>query len=165
MYDKEFSFTGKHAIMIEDLTKYPYKTSSGASSSRFVFKTNIDVFLVAPLIGVLFDRKADKDPSTQNTKIFGDQFKSRYNDIEFLIKLVILTFKDEHMTSNDKIELAFKGYYDSVKSDYIRKTFEFYLLGGIEYLHEMIIQDTKSIDEVVRKFEIFNDIFQDNYGT
>lgn len=164
MYDKEFSFTGKHAIMVEDLTKNPYKSSVDSIGGRFVFKSNIDVFMVAPLVGVLFNRKSEKDPSTQNTKIFGDQFKSRYNDIEFLIKLVILTFRDEHISNKDKIELAFKGYYDSVKSDYIRKTFEFYLLGGVEYLHEMIIQDTKNIDEVVRKFEIFNDIFHDNYG-
>lgn len=164
MYDKEFSFSGKHAIMLEALTKYPFNNADEAVNSKFVFRSNIDVFLVAPLIGVLFNRKANKETSSQTTKIFSDQFKPRYNDIEFLIKLVILTYQDDQMTGKDKIELAFKGYYDSVRSEYIRKIFETYLLGGVEYLYEMIIEGTKNIDEVVKKFEDFNDLFQETFS-
>lgn len=163
MYDKEFSFTGKHATMLESLTKLPFRNFESDSTNRFVFKSNIDVFLVAPLIGVLYDRKAMKDSSSLSTKIFSDQFRPRYNDIEFIIKLVILTYRDDDLTNAEKIDLAFKGYYDSNKREYIRNIFESYLLGGVEYLFETIIEKTKNLDEVVRRFEQFNNIFQDNY--
>lgn len=163
MYDKEFSFTGKHVSMVESLTKFPYKATEGLTSNRFVFKSNIDLFLIAPLVGVLYNRKSAKDPSSLSTKIFSEQFKPRYDDIEFLIRLVILTYQDDHLTDNDKINLAFKGYYETEKREYVKNTFESFLLGGIEYLYEMIIKDTKSIDEVTQRFEEFNDIFQASF--
>lgn len=165
MYDREFSFTGKHAIMIDSLTKFPFRNEEGTTPNKFVFKTNIDVFLVAPLIGVLFDKKSSKDSASNSSKIFSDQFSSRYDDIEFLIKLVVLTHSDKSLTDAEKIDLAFKGYYETEQRVTIKSLFESYLYGGIEYLYEELIENTKNLDEVYHNFISFNQLFQGSYDS
>jgi hypothetical protein len=160
MYAKEFSFVGKHAILVKNLRESPFKKKSKDSNQdKFIFKTYIDIFMVAPLIGVIYNRQSMREPGSASATIFADAFISRSSEIDFLIQLVLLTFDSSLKTDQEKIELAFKGFYDESKQDEIKSIFESYLYGGIELLHETLVENTKNIDEVISNFRQFNSSF------
>ena len=66
MFDKEYSFKGTHAEKVNKLTaKFDGKNQ--------LFKRNLDVYMMAPIVGFLYQRKADVntgDGTQKPTKIF-----------------------------------------------------------------------------------------------
>lgn len=60
MFDKQYRFRGSHAERVTKLTSQ-FESISGTK----VFERNVDVLCDAPLIGFLYNRRADLD----NTKI------------------------------------------------------------------------------------------------
>ena len=67
MFDKEYSFRGKHCDYVIKLTaEYDGKRHK-------LFPTNYDVYEIAPIIGFLYGRQAELDKSGDATKIFPDK--------------------------------------------------------------------------------------------
>ena len=59
-FDKEYSFKGKHAKYVIEL-------------KEVLFERNVDVLLLAPILGLAYNRKAYVDNnSNEKTKIFSD---------------------------------------------------------------------------------------------
>ena len=54
MFDKEYSFKGIHAEKVSKLTAKFDETTS-------LFERNFDVYMMAPVVGFLYGRKADLD--------------------------------------------------------------------------------------------------------
>ena len=54
MFDREYYFYGKHADMVRKLTTN-WNDKIGAS----VFERNLDVYEIAPIIGWIYNRKAE----------------------------------------------------------------------------------------------------------
>ena len=69
MFDKEYAFKGTHAEKVNKLTaKFDDKNQ--------LFKRNLDVYMMAPIVGFLFQKKADVnsgDGTQKPTKIFPQQ--------------------------------------------------------------------------------------------
>lgn len=162
MFDKEYTFTGKHAEYVRELTSNPY---SEDGKGRGVFQRNIDVYMAAPLIGLLYDRTADKDNNSRSTtKIFTDQFISRDSELQFILFTVLLNDR----TQNDpeqRIQNSFQNIYEDNSRDNLENLFDQYLLGGVEVLHEKIIDISKSIDDIVDNFHLFMEEFNDLFAT
>ena len=59
MFDKEYSFRGKHAEMVTKLT------SEFDNQKNKFFEHNYDVYMLAPIIGFLYQRKAALDKSKE----------------------------------------------------------------------------------------------------
>ena len=64
MFDKEYSFRGSHAEKVIKLT------AVFDNNKNKLFNRNLDVYLIAPIVGFLYNRKADLDRSGESTKIF-----------------------------------------------------------------------------------------------
>ena len=77
LVSKDFNFTGKHAIMAEELKQ------SG------LFEYLWQIFVTAPIVGFIYKRKADNDPG-ENKTIFLSQLSPRQQDIYFIYKLYLL---------------------------------------------------------------------------
>lgn len=162
MFDKEYTFIGKHADYVKKLTSNPF---SDDVKQKGIFQRNVDVFMVAPFVGVLNNRKSiqDNDGSKLTTKIFTDQLTSRLTELNFILATVILN--DRELVSNqEKIENAFKKIYEDKYKDEIYKKFNEYLLGGVEILYEKIIVGTTSFDDVISNFNIFIEDFNSIYS-
>ena len=58
MFDKEYSFKGKHADMVEKLTgSFSITNADGTTQNKHkLFERNFDVYLLAPIIGFLYRR-------------------------------------------------------------------------------------------------------------
>ena len=69
MFDREYYFYGKHADMVKKLTA-KWNDEIGAS----VFERNLDVYEVAPIIGWIYNRKAEVERDENNkTRVFRDK--------------------------------------------------------------------------------------------
>ena len=141
MFDNEYSFKGAHAVKVNKLTaKFP-------QSGNSLFKRNIDVFVLAPIVGMLYNRMADSDLGNETTKIFPGQFTNHHNDVYFTYRLIMLASQKEKYSINERVNKAFNGEaHGTSEEDF--KIFEKYLLGGIDVLYEKLIeQDNPSSED------------------
>ncbi len=161
MFDKEYSFKGTHAQKVINLTAKFNNTTS-------IFKTNIDVFITAAIVGYLYQTKAEpnnektKDGKIQNTKIFLDAFKSHQTDLFFAYRLIILSDKKYEPNFEQRINKAFKYFYDQNNNSDL-ELFERYVLGGVDILHEKLIENANSTDEFVMKLYTFIEDINSRY--
>lgn len=133
MFDNEYSFKGSHAVKVSKLTaKFP-------QSGNSLFKRNIDIFVLAPIVGMLYNRKSDTDSGNETTKIFPGQFTNHHNDVYFSYRLIMLSAQKEKCSINERVNKAFNGEaYGTLEEDF--KIFEKYLLGGIDVIYEKLIE-------------------------
>lgn len=89
MFDKEYSFKGSHAEKVNKLTaKFDDKNQ--------LFKRNLDVYMMALVVGFLYQRKADANTGDGNqkpTKIFPQQLIENSDDLVFAYRLIMLLDK------------------------------------------------------------------------
>ena len=161
MFDKENAFRGKHCDMVIKLTGEFLSSSEDGSSQKkhSLFKTNFDVYLLAPIIGFLYRRKADVDttPNGGTTKIFADIQMKNSDDLNFNYRLIMLLDKENESDSEKRIEKAFRG----IKNENDELLYNQYVLGGVEVLYENIIE--KSSDYIVNLYDFLDD-FNSRYN-
>ena len=92
MFDKQYRFRGSHADRVTKLTSQ-FESISGTK----VFERNVDVLCNAPLIGFLYNRRADldntKNPTTNevyNTNVMGDRVIYSSEEMLFNFRLIML---------------------------------------------------------------------------
>lgn len=162
MFDKEFSFLGKHADYVRALTSNPF---SDDGKQRGIFQRNVDVYMIAPLVGLLYNRKSLQEISnTKNpTKIFTDQFASRTEELNFILQTIILNDRDA-LENDARIENTFKKLYEDNYKEKFYSKFNEYLLGGVELLYEKIIKGATSFDDILSNFNVFIEDFNLMYS-
>ena len=131
MFDKEYSFKGTHADKVVKLTaKFDDKNS--------IFKRNLDVYMMAPIVGFLYQRKAESnnDGEQITTKIFPEQLIS------------------------DK---ACRDY-NSDRASKDEKLFESYVLGGVDVLYEKIIGNDSSAEAYMSNLYDFMEDMNERYN-
>ncbi|MBQ7417577.1 MAG: hypothetical protein IJV18_05755, partial [Acidaminococcaceae bacterium] len=92
MFEEQYRFYGKHADMVNELTNV-FDESSNAK----VFNSNIELLLVAPLVGFVFQRKVERDrsigASSNNESIMPGELIKRQKNLEYNFKLILLLDK------------------------------------------------------------------------
>ena len=152
MFDKEYSFRGKHAVMVEELT-----TVLSATGESF---RNFDVYLLAPLIGFLYNVRADRDNDSHTTKVFDGIIMKNSDDLEFNYRLIMLLDKDYEPDPDKRIDKAFRG--QETQEDMER--YDSYVRGGVEKLYEKIIKGNNTEEEYMSKLFDFLEEFDERYN-
>ena len=139
-FDREYVFKGKHAQYVIEL-------------KNAIFNRNIDVLILAPIIGLVYDRKATIDNSEEfvntTTKIFAEQMTHENEKILFNYRLCML-LSDEN-SEEEKIDNAFK-YYTANDVEHLEiferniKIYNSYILGGVEVLYELLLKGNKEFN-------------------
>ncbi len=130
MFDNDILIKGKHATYLKFLSdKTKQLGDSSAKNGAGVFKRYIDVLLVAPLIGVMQNKRADEDKSDDRANILAAAVLKEKSNLEFVFNLVMLNDTSKGLDADQKINFIFRenGDYD---------LFMQYVRGGIEYLYE-----------------------------
>lgn len=133
IYDHEIVVRGYHARCLDELVR---KTQ--------IFKTYIDVFIAAAIIGLIENRKSplSKRPGSEDDnprKIDGEALRGRSELIDALYKSIILnSFSDETNVKDKAVELL----KESSPNPTDKTLFESYVGGGLEYLYEKLILET-----------------------
>lgn len=171
MFDKEYSFRGKHAKYVKELTG-----DFGPEGEYHVFGKNLEVYRLAPIIGFLYHRQGELDKETlneegkiDNTKIFLDQVLKIRDDVIYNYRLIMLADKKYERNIEKRLDKAFKYLGTRLEEEYFKSEegikdiehFESYVLGGVEYLYEKIIYSAKNTDNIIlNAVEVINQFNQ-----
>lgn len=164
MFDKEYSFKGKHSRMVNELTGEFYLASEDGNrqEKHNLFKRNYDVYLLAPIIGFLYQRKStvDNDSTINPTKIFAEIMMKNVDDLNFNYRIIMLLDKNNESDPEKRVDKAFRGLEN--KEDEL--LYNSYVLGGVEVLHEKLIQTANTPDDYINNLYDFIEEFNERYN-
>ena len=127
-----------------------------------MIRNNYDVYLLAPIIGFLYQRKAEIDNTSDinPTKIFGDILIKNSDDLMFNYRLILLLDKQYEPDSEKRIDKAFRG----IKNEADEALYESYVRGGVEVLYEKLMKGVNSPDDYVNRLYDFLEEFDERYN-
>ena len=156
LFDKEYSFRGKHADKVIKLT-------AKFDRDNQLFARNLDVYMVAPIIGFLYGRKADLDKGTETTKIFPDILIREKPNLKFNYMLIMLLDKENEQNFDERVNKAFR-YYGSEKAKSDEQLYEQYVRGGVDVLFEKLIETARNNDDYLKNLYDFLEEFEERYN-
>lgn len=159
MFNKEYSFRGSHAEKVIKLT-----AQFDNNSSAKIFARNIDVYMIAPLIGFLYGRKAEIDKSNnETTKIFPQQLSNELTNLRYNYQLIMLLDKKNDPSLDERLNKAFR-YYGSDQTQADEQLYEQYVLGGVDVLYEKLIENSNVSEDYVKNLYDFMEEFNERYN-
>lgn len=166
MFDRDYNFKGRHANIVIKLT-----TEMDSESKFKLFDRNIDVLILAPIVGFLYGRMADKDESGQVTvdnvkKINFDQMNRESYNLNFNYELIMLLHEKDKLPIEERLNRAFRYAKGTEEREECNKIFEKYVLGGIEVLKEKLLDkdNPTSIADYINNIYYFLQEYNDRYN-
>lgn len=163
MFDRDYNFKGRHANIVTQLT-----TEIDSTTKFKFFERNIDVLIIAPIVGFLYGRTAKRDeesPSTDNVKkINFDQMNRESKTLNFNFELIMLLYNKEKLSIEDRLDNAFRYSSGTSEKDECYKIYEQYVLGGIDVLYEKLLKDAFSVDDYINNIYNFISEYDERYN-
>lgn len=163
MFDTDYSFWGKHAKYVQDLTSV-----LDSKSTLKLFNRNVDVYLNAPLIGFLYGRTAEVDktinPNTNavyQRKIDFKQIQSYYEELVYNWQLIMLLDKGHEPDTEKRINIALRHFGKRAEDN---ELFESYVRGGVEVLYEKLMEGSFSNDDYMERLYDFVKELQERFN-
>lgn len=157
MFKNNYEFKGKHATYIRFLSATTTRLDKSTKAAGII-STAVDIYAIAPLIGLAYNRKADEDDSSSDRyNILVEQIINHQADLEFAYRLVMLVDNSKALTNDQKIDRAFKDDEDPSKLAANLELFHQYVRGGIEWLYEHFTDGATTKEDYLEKvFEVVN---------
>ena len=157
MFDKEFRFTGKHANYVTKLS------SKFGDTTAKIFDSNVNVYVQAPIVGFLFQKKSPIDNSSEDTAhILRDQILGYKQDLEFNMQLILLLDKEYEPDETKRVDKAFRNFG---KDENDIELFSSYVRGGIEILYEKLIENASTSDDYIQNLCDFTNQINELYNS
>lgn len=154
MYDKMLIFKGKHATYMKQLAaQFSEKMSTG------IFKRNLDVYLLAPMVGMAYGRRAAVDNGEDFTRIHAEQLNGEMPNLEMNYRTIMLLHDKDKLDAETRVARAFRYDEDNEKRKEGDEIFESYVRGGIEVLHEKLIAPSEQVADYYRNLFAFMEEF------
>lgn len=128
LFTGDFLFTGSHEKKARSLTNI-----IDTKSQSKIFKSAVELFITAALVGCINNRTAIKEKGTETLKIYLTQFNTHRVALMNTYKLVLLCADSSKVSPIDRINRAFRDYSE----DYNFELFISYVLGGIDELYSV----------------------------
>jgi len=157
MFDKEYSFRGAHAEKVIQLT------ADFDRNHNKLFKRNLDVYIMDPIIGFLYQEKDEVDKSGETTKIFPEQLLNEQSTLQFNYRLIMLLDDRHEKDFEERVNKAFR-YYGGEKAKPDEALYEQYVLGGVNILHRKLIESAKSEEDYLTNLYDFIEEFDERYN-
>ena len=161
MLYKQYRFRGSHAERVTKLTSQ-FESISGTK----VFERNVDVLCDAPLIGFLYNRRADldntKNPTTNevyNTNVMGDRVIYSSEEMLFNFRLIMLLDSAYEHDAQKRIDKAFRKHTPEDEERY-----DSYVRGGVDVLYEKLVEGATSTDDFVNRLSDFVTDFDERFN-
>lgn len=160
-FKRDYIISGTHAQQLIDLKND--KEEGVEEENKKLFNRNIDIFLLAPMVGFIYKRKVEKDKSidekNKKVTINSSQLINEKEKIEYNYQLIMLLDDRYEPDFNKRVDKAFRYF-----SDNDLELFNSYVRGGIEILYEKIIQISPTSEYYITNFYKFIDEFQSVYN-
>ena len=154
MFDKSYDITGKHAIYARYLSRDMQNKGVGIFGSYGLFDRYLDVYMNGAIFGLLYNRTAQKETSTEEANIPASAFNTSRNDCMFIYRLVMLLEQTTNVTPEERIDRAFKDDADEDGADKVvtnMNLFHSYVLGGIEVMYEKFTDGCTTPDDYIER--------------
>jgi len=122
----DYTFYGNQKDMVVALTSVIDKDSQSK-----IFKINIDLFMCSAIVGCFYNKKAKPCKGGKGTKILSGQFTNHSDELDFILRLVLITGDKDKLEKSDRLNRAFR--HKDEKENY--DLFELYMLGGLEIIY------------------------------
>ena len=159
MFDKQYRFTGTHAHKVEALTAV-----FDESAKAKLFERNLDVYINAPMVGFLFNRKGTKNTEgdTPNQNIFPEQMINNSDQLKYIFRLVLLLDRESEPDEEKRLDRAFRNFGND-ENDYA--LFDSYVLGGVDVLYEKLVDGVSEPGEYVDRMYDFIEDFHEKFNS
>jgi len=157
LFKGDYSFRGTHADKVIELT------AAFDEKGNKLFTRNLDVYLLAPIVGFLYGKKSDLDMTGKTTNILYDAMSKETTTLWFNYRLIMLLDKNNEPDFNERIEKAFRLYgSEQAKPD--EDIYESYVRGGVDLLHEKLIVSANEPEDYLKNLYEFMEEFEEKYG-
>lgn len=157
MFDRDYQFKGTHAEKVNQLT-------SSFNENHKLFKYSWQIYLMAPIIGVLYQKKADiNNENGSYTNILLSQITPRVEDLTFNYRLIMLLDRKDILTIDERMDKAFR-YYNTEKAAEDEKTYNQYVLGGVDILYDKLIKDASMPEDYINNLYDFMEELDERYN-
>ncbi len=163
MFDKPYRIRGIHSKKARELVAI----FDGVSRAQF-FKAAKDVYAFAPLVGYLYNKRADldhtKSPETGEEldySIMAEQVLSVAEDLTYNFCLIMLLDSNYEPDEEKRIDKAFR-YIGKNAEDEAR--FDEYVRGGIDVLYEKLIEGKGEPEDYVKRLYDFIEDIEERFN-
>lgn len=157
LFSGEYSFRGSHAAKVIRLT------AAFDKKNNKLFQRNLDVYLLAPIVGFLYSRTAELDRG-EETKIFPQQISNEQTSLWFSYRLIMLLDKKHEPDFDERVNRAFRSYSNVTPQDPEALLYESYVRGGVDVLYEKLIESAKNEEDYLKNLYDFMEEFKERYG-
>lgn len=162
MFDKDIQIRGRHATYWKALSKTP-GNAPDASLNFKVFNRYIDVYMLAPIIGLINSRKGFHDPlddSKDTAGMLAEVLIKNQSKLKYIYRLIVLLDDTSDITQEQRINRAFREENNEESTAEGMRTFNEYFLGGLEVLHEEFVQSCTTDDDFINRIYSFVEEFK-----
>lgn len=165
MFDRDYTFKGRHANIVTQLT------AEIDTNTKFkIFDRNIDVFIIAPIVGYLYGRESERDESGKVTvdnikKINFDQMNRESYTLNFNYELIMLLHEKDTLPIEERLDRAFRYAKGTSEKAGCDKIYEKYILGGIDVLKEKLLDNATTVDDYIMNIYNFLIEYDERYNT
>ena len=153
MFTHDYSFKGSHAEKVKILTTHKF------DKEHTLFERNMDVYLMAPIVGFLYNRKSELDKSKpSSTNILADIMIKYQNELLFTYRLIMLLDKEYEPDVEKRINKAFREYARENPEDL--EEYDSFVRGGVDVLYEKLMHDATQADEYIENLYEFMTDFE-----
>lgn len=165
MFNTNFDITGVHANYLKDLCELRGNVADKDAHNNFkIFKAYVDAYILCPLIGYQYSRKATMGSAADgDVGILAEQIIKRSGELKFVYQILMLVDEDSEPDKEKRIVRAF-NFSEDTEEDREQiaanmKVFNEYFLGGVEVMHEQFVDECVDQDQYLLKMYQFTKKF------
>ena len=157
MFENDVTIYGKHATYIKFLAKKNSRDDQSPDnpSAAKLFERYIDVYMNAVVFGLLYNRTAKRDTSSDDrARVYADAFSNERENCIFLYRMAMLLDKTTELTPEERVNRAFRYDTQPEKKAEFEKNLELfndYVRGGLEVMFEQFTDGCQTQDDYLSK--------------
>ena len=162
IFNGDYQFKGIHAEKVNRLT------GTFNRANNRLFNRNLDVYILAPIVGFLYNRTAilsttDSQGKTATTNILYDAMSKELTSLWFNYRLIILLDKQHELDFDKRVDKAFRSYgKEQAIPD--EERYEEYVRGGVDVLFEKLIEQSNKEEDYLNNLFAFMEEVEERYG-
>jgi phosphoglycolate phosphatase-like HAD superfamily hydrolase len=157
MFKQDYSFRGTHAEKVKALVTYKF------DKEHTLFSRNMDVYMLAPIVGFLYNRKADLDRTNTNTTNILAAIMIQYSqELLFNYRLIMLLDSEYEPNVENRMNKAFRDYAKDIPEDI--EEYEKFVRGGVDVLYEKLFTEAAKEEDYIRNLYEFMEDFEARYS-
>lgn len=162
IFSGDYQFKGVHAEKVNRLT------GAFNRANDKLFNRNLDVYILAPIVGFLYNRtaeltSADSQGKTLTTNILYAAMSKELTSLWFNYRLIMLLDQRYEPDFDKRVDKAFRLYgKEQALPD--EEYYESYVRGGVDVLYEKLIDSTKNEEDYLNNLYSFMEEFEERYG-